>query len=168
MSKNPENGWILFDGKIWELIDEEDYDDIVLDYRSGHFSGEYGEETIKIFNSYASSKQIFIIDGCHAGGVIKPSQLLRKGRIILASSAANEYSYASSRLGMGVFTYYLIQGLEGKADGYPTPEGSIRDGWVSAEEAFYYAAPLTTQYRSDQHPQIYDGIEGQVPLVKVK
>ena len=54
-----------------------------------------------------------------------------------ASSAADEKSWSRYSLGMGIFSYYLIQGLYGKADEYPTPEGALKDGWVSADHQKY-------------------------------
>jgi len=50
---------------------------------------------------------------------------------------------------------------------------SNHDGWVSAEEAFSYASPKTTEYEKNHncldpsHPQIYDGCPGEVPITKI-
>ena len=91
-----------------------------------------------------------------------------EGRLILASSMDEESSWSSDNLKSGVFTYYLAQGMKGAADGV---NGYEKDGMVSAEEAFAYAAPLTTAYAASrgksQHPQMYDGVEGEVILTKV-
>jgi len=91
--------------------------------------------------------------------------LAEEGRIILAASRWNEYAYGDSGLKNGIFSYYLTQGLKGLADGI---NGYMKNNEVSAEEAFTYAAPLTTaRARNPQHPQMYDGIPGEVTLTKV-
>jgi uncharacterized caspase-like protein len=80
--------------------------------------------------------------------------------VILAACKKNESSWSDNELDNGIFSYYLLEGLEGPADTNP-------DNWVSAEEAFYYAEPRTTLRRPDQHPQIYDGVPGQVKLTEI-
>ena len=77
------------------------------------------------------------------------------------SSKSNEHSYASDGLRNSIFVYFMLEGLIGAAD-------SNHDDWVSAEEAFDYAAPKTTERAvKPQHPQIYDGCPGEVPITKV-
>ncbi|MCG2717619.1 MAG: caspase family protein, partial [Nanoarchaeota archaeon] len=81
------------------------------------------------------------------------------GRIIITSCAENEVSYGD------IFSLFFNKGLIKKeAD-------NNSNGWVSAEEAFYYAKTEMPEYfdkytdiRGTQTPQIYDGIEGDVEL----
>ena len=76
------------------------------------------------------------------------------------SSRSDEYSYSSARLQNGIFHYFLLEAFDGAGD-------SNHDGWVSAEEAFEYASPKTTEYKLNQHPQIYDGCPGEVPITQI-
>jgi hypothetical protein len=86
------------------------------------------------------------------------------GRVILMSSRRFELSYAHLFLRNGIFSYFLVEGFEGNAD------DANQDGWISAEEAFEYARPRTTWltrlHLKRQHPQIYDGYEGELNIVQ--
>lgn len=171
-------------GEIINIETKEDFDDVFLFFFSGHgariavvlgdcyrFSGDDINYYLK---NFASSKQVFILDCCSSGAFITNvnQSIAKEGRVILASSLEGEVSYVSSDLQSGVFSYYLLEGLRGRADGTPIPPDykGNKDGYVSAEEAFYYAKPKTENFLSSrhksQHPQIYDGIEGEVILVK--
>lgn len=82
------------------------------------------------------------------------------------SAKSNEYCWQYDAIRNGVFTYFLVEGFDGPAD-------SNHDGWVSAEEAFNYAQYWVPKWAKehgwpeDQHPQIYDGCPGEVPITKV-
>jgi len=52
-------------------------------------------------------------------------------------------------------------------EAFDGPADSNHDGWVSAEEAFEYASPKTTEYKPNQHPQIYDGCPGEVLITQI-
>ena len=76
----------------------------------------------ELASSRASSK-ILIIDACHAGSAAKgvsgiaPSMAAgTPGLVMLLSSAADEVSYPLSAEKRSVFSRYLVEGLEGKAD----------------------------------------------------
>ncbi len=73
-----------------------------------------------------------------------------QGRVVLMASCEDEVSYS------GGFAPYLIDGLRGYGD-------TNQDGIISAEEAFYYTEPRTVR----QHPTMYDGFEGELPLISV-
>jgi len=128
-----------------------------------------------------SNNKVVILDTCFSGGFMKSGGLRAKtlpgveradikdgfvkdidkaGYVVLAASDDDEYSYEDSILKHGVFTYYLLQGL-----GSGFPADSNEDNSVSAEEAFEYARPRVESYTSnDQHPQLYDGVPGEVNL----
>jgi len=115
-----------------------------------------------------NGKVICIIDSCHSGGMgpdggnetvnvtlfiekfIETLAAGNENRVILMACAADEYSFEDPNLKNGVFTYFVVEGLEGAAD-------SNSDGKITAEETFDYAEPRTVSHTPQQHPQIYDG-----------
>ncbi|MEM2935486.1 MAG: caspase family protein, partial [Candidatus Thermoplasmatota archaeon] len=153
-------------------------DDVFLYFFASHGASllidchQFGPLEIQVYmDAFASSKQVFIFNGCNSGKFITCKYTIaREGRIILASCKEDEESYCNSVIKHGAFSYYLIEALSGKGDGTPIPPDfkGVKDGYVSAEEAFYYAEPRTIkEHYYHQHPQIYDGIEGEVWLTKV-
>ena len=148
---------------------KEDEDDIVLFFFSGH--GFYGN-SIAVYpwnlfymsrldenmDKLGSKNMVLIFNSCFSGGF--KNYLAQSGRVILMSSKSNEHSYMSLQLKNGFFIYFLLEGFAGSAD-------SNHDGWVSAEEAFDYAAPKTSSYEPRQHPQIYDGCPGELKITQV-
>jgi WD40 repeat protein len=114
-----------------------------------------------------ASKQLMMLDACQSGGAIQAfaerdlaeekaiSQLARSaGIVILTASGTEQQATEFKRLGHGVFTYALLQGLNGEADGNP----SDRIITVSEIEAFLdrKVPELTKEYRgTTQYPQRY-------------
>ena len=117
--------------------------------------------------------KVVILDTCFSGGFIRENEmttrtmpgrpkadlegsvdrdLAKPGYIILASCEYDEYSYESTSLGHGVFTYFLLQGMASN----PFPADADGDHMISAEEGYFYAAPLTTAYSPLQHPRLHD------------
>ena len=162
-------------------FDEEDKtDEILSSYWSFAYPtlGIWDDEVNILLNRLESKVVCLIVDSCYAGGFNDPpdwnrtnrnifsflekqntmsSQDWIKGfaeevrgqnRVVLMASCEDELSYS------GGFAPYLIDGLRGYAD-------NNSDGVVTAEEAFFYIQPRT--YR--QHPTIYDGYPGELPLV---
>jgi len=86
-----------------------------------------------------------------------------KGRAIVTASRPSELSIELPELGHGVFTYYLVRGLQGYAD-------SNRDGIVSLQELYeYLAQEVSRKSRAvggNQHPMMKGELEGILPLTK--
>ncbi len=61
---------------------------------------------------------------------------------ILSSCLPNQIAIEPEELEHGLFAYYLIEGLKGKCD----YDRGNRDGEVSLQELFYYAARQTSRY----------------------
>jgi branched-chain amino acid transport system substrate-binding protein len=111
-------------------------------------------------------------DACHAGGFspvatksVTPSLTkligeLRdsQGKVIITSSKEDEYSLEKPEFGNGLFTYYLLRGLEGEAD-------TDRNGVVTLDELYSYVYDKTKDdSRGRQHPQLEGRRVGMFPL----
>jgi len=81
-----------------------------------------------------------------------------KGRIVLTASGANEVSAENEKLGHGLFTYFLLQGLKGKAD-------TDNDGFMKVDEAYGYVAKHLPQATGQEQNPIRKGtVEGRLIL----
>jgi hypothetical protein len=132
-------------------------------------------EISKIFSRIQSERLVFIADSCYSGAsggrtidlagtrsTISEAFLDRltggKGRVIITASGANEVSAENDSLKQGVFTYYLVEGLKGKAD-------ADKDGVITVDEAYQYvseAVPRATG--QEQHPVKKGTVEGRLIL----
>jgi hypothetical protein len=132
-------------------------------------------EISHILQRIRSERLVFIIDSCYSGasggrtvradGVranISDRFLDRiaggRGTIILTASGPNEVSLEKEELGHGVFTYFLLEGLEGKAD----MDG---DGQITVDEAYDYVSrnvPKATG--QEQNPVKKGSVEGRLIL----
>lgn len=117
-----------------------------------------------IFRSAKCSTKLLFLDCCYAGSVKSRSNDSDRLRdrtssdnlniAVMSASKADEVSWQSSELGMGVFTYYLIRGLGGAAN---------RDGnsYITIQELFYYvykqvmAKTSGPGYASVQTPHLF-------------
>jgi uncharacterized caspase-like protein len=81
-----------------------------------------------------------------------------KGRAILTASRAKELSQEDSKLGHGLFTYYLLQGLSGKAD-------ANGDNIVTVSELYDYVnEQVVKTSRGSQHPELKGNFDNNLPL----
>ena len=132
-------------------------------------------EISHILNRIQSERLVFIADACYSGasggrtiGVeelranISDAFLSRiahgKGRVIITASGANEVSAENDQLQHGVFTYYLIEGLKGRAD-------YDKDGLITVDEAYRFVSdtvPGATD--QEQHPIKKGAVEGHLVL----
>jgi hypothetical protein len=136
-------------------------------------------EVARIFQRISSERLVFIGDTCYSGasggrtilaggaranvsGAFLERLSQGKGRVILTASDANEVSAEKDELKHGVFTYYLLEGLRGKAD----LDG---DGAITIDELYRYVfmkVPKATG--QNQHPVKKGQITGQIILGVVK
>ena len=130
-------------------------------------------EISKIFSRIYSERLIFIADACYSGasggrtiGIMGTRANISdafmdrissgKGRVIITASGANEVSSENDDLKHGVFTYYLLEGLRGKAD-------VNKDGIITVDEVYNYVSinvPKATGQA--QHPVKKGSVEGQL------
>ena len=132
-------------------------------------------EIAHIFQRLKSERLVFIVDSCYSGasggrtvslaGIranISDAFLERvavgKGRVIITASSANEVSVENDRFAHGIFTYFLLEGLRGKAD----IDG---DGIVTVDETYRYVFnKVTHETGQEQHPAKKGSVEGRIVL----
>ncbi|MGH7428627.1 MAG: caspase family protein, partial [Candidatus Methylomirabilaceae bacterium] len=136
-------------------------------------------EVETIFQRLAADRVIFITDSCYSGAtagrtfataarraVVSDTFLSRlakaKGRVVLTASRASEVSEERENLGHGVFTYYLLEGLRGKAD----LDG---DGVITVDEIYAYVSKRVPEVTGqNQNPVKKGEVEGQLILGRVR
>jgi len=137
------------------------------------------EEISRLFSRIRSDRLVFIVDTCYSGASggrtisvadiragISDGFLDRitggKGKIILTASGANEVSAESDELQHGIFTHFLIKGLQGQAD-------SDGDGLITVDEVYTYVSKQVPQATNqEQHPVKKGIVEGPLILSIVR
>jgi uncharacterized caspase-like protein len=112
------------------------------------------------FKNIKALKQLIIMDACQSGGSVELlanrgaaeekaiAQLSRSAGIhVMASAGSEQFAAEFAELGHGIFTYLLIKGLEGEADGAP------KDGKVTIYEL--------KSFLDDQVPELTRKMKGK-------
>lgn len=95
-----------------------------------------------------ADKMIFFIDACFSSGMVSRAGDIRglesylgtgKDYVIITSSQANQTSIESPRFKHGLFSYFLIKGLSGDADGNS-------DGFVDIEELWPFVKLYVSEH----------------------
>lgn len=137
-------------------------------------------EIADIFGRLNAERVIFIADSCFSGAsggrtvyaantraTLSEAFLERlskgKGRVILSASRANEVSFEGPEYGgHGAFTYYLLEGLKGKAD-------YSRDGDIDIDELYRYVAQEVPKATGQKQTPVKKGeVEGMLVVGRVK
>jgi len=119
----------------------------------------YAGEVQRILKDMPALKQVIVIDACHAGGSVEQlatrgggeekalAQLSRSAGVhVFASAGSEQYAGEFETLGHGIFTYVLLKGINGEADGAPL------DGKVTIYEL--------KSYLDDQVPVLTKELKG--------
>jgi len=132
-----------------------------------------GAEFTEALRAVPARRAVVVFDCCHSGGIGQPKdaklpelksipesyyETLKsgRGRVILASSRSNEYSYVLPGASNSLFTQHLLGGLRG---GAPGPGGVIR-----IFDLFQYVQPKVTSDHSEQHPVFKAEVEENFPI----
>jgi WD40 repeat protein len=131
------------------------------------------------FRDIPALKQVVILDACQSGGSTQilaqrgameekaMAQLSRSSGVhVLAAAGSEQYATEVSALGHGLFTYTILEALEGGADGSP------RDGNVTVYELKAYlndqVPELSRKYKgSSQWPYTFS-VGHDFPLIRRK
>lgn len=156
--------------------------DFIIFYFSGHGGvGSFApyDSSQKLFHSELKSffKQtdakfrLVVADACFSGSIgtssnqtsISNVQELYDSRLaVIMSSKPNQASIEMDRLKQGVFSYYLIKGMQGNAD-------LNKDKYVTAKELFIYTKKEVSSHTSNkQIPVIYGINLDKIPLTKIR
>jgi tetratricopeptide (TPR) repeat protein len=112
-----------------------------------------------------SQRQVVILDSCFSGAFAKEMkakgeavnlqpQLGGKGRAVLTSSSATEYSFEQKEGQLSVYTQYVVEGLRtGIAD-------RDEDGWISIDDLHEFATAKVREVAPAMQPKIYAVEEG--------
>lgn len=137
------------------------------------------EELQNFSTQLQAQKQMFVLDACQSGGITETlvargaaeekaiAQLARStGTYWLTASKSEQFASEFSQLGHGVFTYAILLGLQGQAD------GGSRDGKITVKELSAFlndkVPELSEKYKGEaQYPMSY-GYGQDFPIVIVK
>jgi len=172
------------------VVEKADENDAVICYFAGHGLEGYflpiDSDGYRRRVSYLSMKEqlansrakqkLFMVDACYSGSLLtsrRPdlSQMQNfyqqisesaGGTAFLLSSKDTEYSKESSGLRQGVFSYFLIEGMKGKAD-------FNRDQIVTIAELYEYIQIGVRDYtKNEQNPQLAGRYQPDLPVSWVR
>jgi WD40 repeat protein len=166
-------GWVFITHEItqWdnEFLAENALSDMEL---KGFLEGLKSRRVALILDACQSGEMVFAMRGADEKTLVDLGRSM--GVYIFAASTDTQYAYEDKGLGHGVFTYALLQGLNGEADGL----GGSKSGTVEAEELKSFARSkvpelMKSLYGVEQYPvtygMSYGGIDGLGPtLAEVK
>ncbi len=137
----------------------------------------------KQIRTSSARKVVLLLDACHAGSLgggvavarrgdseLTPQLLKRLGEArdgvaVLSSCSANQYSYEDAKWGggHGVFTFYLLDALQGAADKAP------KDGFVTPREAYEFVYSKCSEATDGkQTPLLTGNFDESMPLSIVR
>jgi hypothetical protein len=132
-----------------------------------------------IFMRIRSDRLIFIADTCYSGASGGRTMMATKtranlsdtfydriskgkGRVIISSCSANEVSKEDDSLQHGIFSYYMLEGLKGRAD-------QDKDGIITISELFSYISRKVPEASAqDQHPVKKGETQGELVIGRTK
>ena len=142
------------------------------------------EEVRSKIDRSAAKMKISYIDACHAG-LFKSSgakgdandnaEIIKAyteglanagdGNVAFLASSARQQSLEDETLGHGVFTYYLIKGLQGEADKEQAEAAGYNNGIVTVSEmATYLTDHIQKQTKYKQKPSVEGSYDDEFPL----
>lgn len=142
------------------------------------------EEVRTKIDRSAAKMKISYIDACHAGlfksggakGEANDNAEIIKayteglanagdGNAAFLASSARQQSLEDETLGHGVFTYYLIKGLQGEADKEQAEAAGYNNGIVTiGEMASYLTDRIQKQTKYKQKPSVEGSYDDEFPL----
>ena len=167
---------------IESIYTDSSSDDFIIFYFSGHggvgrfipydhTSNTINHNMIKeVFRNTEARFRLVVADACFSGSIgsgnqstVTSTQDLYDARLaVIMSSKPNQTSFELPGLKQGVFSYYLIKGMQGLAD-------INKDKYVTAGELFLYTRKKVSEYTNNsQVPVIYGINLDKIPLAKTR
>ncbi|MBU1751228.1 MAG: caspase family protein [Chloroflexi bacterium] len=120
-----------------------------------------GDEMTALLRDIKADRLLMLFDSCHSGGAGDPKGMLPqlkgglsegyyaalaqgRGRVVIASSRPDEFSWALPGRRNSLFTHYLLEALRGKTR-------TLGDGYVRVFDLFRHVADCVPT-QADQHP----------------
>lgn len=144
-------------------------------------SGIDGEELTSLLAAIPAKRLVVFLDACHSGGTgdVKSNEVAPglkvgldertyeklaagAGRVIVASSKTDEFSYVLSGMTNSLFTYHLLEALRGASH-------HRADGLVRVLDVFHHLAEEVPRAHGHQHPilKAHD-VENNFPLALLR
>lgn len=175
------HGYVDLDGTFYYLCHDTDIDNL----RGTGFSDE--ELTTILNKNIKAGKVILYLDACHSGqsgldekryakrsiGVKEVndkinglaaalSRSAKTGVMTFSASSSQGYSLEDSQWSGGIFTHYLVKGLQGEAN-------ENDDEWVNIGEIdSYLSRKIVSETAGKQRPKVNGTLVGTTPLAKVR
>ncbi len=115
------------------------------------------EDIKKVFKRNPAKSKIVFGDACHAGSIFEAaSHTAASGSgkktnvVIMMSSKYNETSQENPKLRQGTFSYYLLRGLQGKAD-------RNNDNYITLQELFPYIKANVLNFTHNRQTPFIEG-----------
>lgn len=131
-----------------------------------------------MLNRVESKRVITLLDSCYSAATVNRTNRTRatsvqipwdqfsgEGRVAITASDGSQLSLEMQEFEHGVFTYYVLEGLKGKADGLA---GEERDGMIEVEELWNYVRNNVTdtakKQGNKQTPVFQGALTSGIPL----
>ena len=115
--------------------------------RPGHIAevGLSGEELVEALTRVPARRILLVVDACYAGAILGPFERFAQRRklvelrqqtgvVVIAATRADQEAPEFPRLGHGLMTYVLLEGLKPGRDGALKADRAPRDGRITANE----------------------------------
>lgn len=174
-----------------ELFSRADDNDVILFYYSGHglpgtflpvdYDGVNNRlthrEVVNVLEQSAAKHKLVLADACYSGslpeGVRSPGidekledfyqafEDAHSGVALFLSSQADEFSLEDGGLRSGIFSYFLVRGLQGEAD-------ADQNGLITITELAAYVTAAVEKYTGRaQRPILKGNFDTQMPVAVV-
>jgi uncharacterized caspase-like protein len=141
--------------------------------------GLSSQEIKDVVMQIGAKKVLLLMDACKSGFALQAfssrglderqalAQLARANGVhVVAASNKDQFASEVQELGHGVFTYTLLEGLKGQADGSP------KDGIVTVRELLAFVEArlpeLSLKYRTERQYPVAESRGMDFPLAAVK
>ena len=110
------------------------------------------------FAPVKAKRILIVLDSDYSGQFM--NSLAKPGRVLMLASTVGERAKESSVYQHGIYTYFILQTLNNF-----TTYDTNHDYELTIREIAPYASEMTTSVNYEQHPLLYNGVDGEFPLL---